>query len=117
MTTTPRPDGSGECRRGKASLKAGDFANLPNLRKIAFGGQESGGSGCIRSVQQDTFYGLNNLREIIWGQQAISSFPIDTFRNLPNLRRISLPEGHDISDSSLQGLRAVEIVCDDCFSE
>ena len=116
VTTTPRPvGGAGECRAGKSSLKAGDFANLPNLRKISFGGQESGGSGCINSVHEDTFSGLSKLREIIWGQQPIASFPEDTFRNLQALTKISLPECHDKdNDPSLQRLRDSVTVEADC---
>ncbi len=115
VTTTPRPDGSGECRNNHASLRAGDFASLPNMKKIVFGGEAAGGAGCINSVHEDTFLGLSKLEEINWGQQPIASFPADTFRRLPKLKKISLPECHDESvDPSLQNLpqSPMEIVAD-----
>ncbi len=116
VTTTPRPaSGSGSCGNDYSSLRAGDFASLPNLKKIVFGGESSGGYGCINSVHEDTFSGLSKLEEINWGQQPIASFPADTFRNLPKLKKISLPECHDESvDPSLQNLpqSPMEIVAD-----
>ena len=113
VALSPRPSASGQCREGFSSLRSGDFSGLRNLKKITFGGSE--GIGCLKTVPEDIFSGLSKLEEIHFGQQNLfTSFPQNVFRNLPKLKKITLPECLDPTGPAFQNLGSGVTIVDDC---
>ena len=71
-------------RNQLSTLPAGVFSDLGNLTRLVLGENQ------LSTLPADVFSGLGNLMRLVLGENRLSTLPVDVFSGLGNLERLDL---------------------------